>query len=249
MDTVRPEFVPKSSLSYEEMVDLQVQLAAQASFEDDHSWTPADMDTATQVVAGVDQGFDESGETATSAIVVMCDGEVIERVHASEPTDIPYIPGVLAFREGRSILSAFDQLETTPDVVLFDGSGRIHYREAGLATHIGVALDIPTIGVAKSLLCGLPAESLDEPLPAGSQIPIEADEDVKTAHPGALIGYAVQTRQFDGPNRYINPLFVSPGHRISAATAAEVVLAQAREYKLPEPIRHADAFVSDATQQ
>lgn len=245
MRPVRPEFVPDPSLTREEMEGLQRDIAAAATFEDD---LDADLDPTTvgegPLVAGVDQAFD--GDTATSAIVVLRGDEVLERVHATEPTEIPYIPGLLSFREGGAILSAFAELESEPDVVLVDGSGRIHFREAGLATHIGVTLDVPTVGVAKRLLCGRPRRSLDDPLPQGERVPIEADDSM-TAPQGTVVGYAVQTRQYDSGSRYINPLYVSPGHRVSAETAASVVARWARGYKLPEPTRLADAYAGELT--
>ncbi|MFC7059149.1 endonuclease V [Halovenus salina] len=240
MELARPEFVPDSSLSRTEMEALQTDIADAGVFTDDLGSTFGQP----PVVAGVDQAFD--GEQATSAVVVMQGTEVIERTHATEPTEIPYIPGLLSFREGGAILAAFERVEQKPDVVLVDGSGRIHFREAGLATHIGVTLDVPTVGVAKNLLCGQPRESLSEPLPAGERVPIEADEDV-TAPDGTVIGYAVQTRQYDSGSRHINPLYVSPGHRVSAETAADVVARHATEYKLPEPTRLADAYADELT--
>nr|WP_303651798.1 endonuclease V [Halovenus rubra] len=229
------------------METLQHDIAAAANFSDDSeddSQRPTPEEAP--IVAGVDQAFDD--ETATSALVIMQSGEVIERVHATEPTEIPYIPGLLSFREGGAILSAFKELETEPDVVLVDGSGRIHFREAGLATHIGVTLDIPTVGVAKSLLCGQPRRSLSEPLPEGTRVAIEADGDV-TAPEGTVIGHAVQTRQYNSDSRYINPLYVSPGHQVSAETAADIVESQSSEYKLPEPTRLADSYAGELTRR
>lgn len=243
MEPVRPEFVPDPSLSREEMETLQRDIAATAIFEDalETDPTAASFDDPP-VVAGVDQGF--RGDDATSAVVVMQGGEVIERASATRETRIPYIPGLLSFREGGAILAAFEVLEHEPDVVLVDGSGRIHFREAGLATHIGVTLDIPTVGVAKSLLCGRPRESLDDPLPEGTRVAIEANGNV-TAPDGTGIGYAVQTRQYDSGNRHINPLYVSPGHRVGAETAADIVEQYTTDYKLPEPTRLADSYAAE----
>jgi len=258
MDVVRPDFLPDASLSREEMESLQREIAESAVFEDDLGVEPERICGASDaaesepgegsaavspLVAGVDQAFVD--EMAVSVVVLLRDGEVVERVHAVEPVDIPYIPGLLSFREGDAILSAFDELSRTPDLVLLDGSGRIHFREAGIATHVGVILDLPTVGVAKSLLCGTPRESLDRKLPAGTTVPIDADDDVTTADPGTHIGDAVQTRQFEHSERYVNPLIVSPGHRVSADTAADVVLACADGYKLPEPTRLADAYADE----
>jgi deoxyribonuclease V len=240
----RPEFVPDPSLSRSEMEALQHDIADSATFSDDLESDPLDPAFGRQpVVAGVDQGFD--GDTATSAVVVMRGDEVIERAHASEPAAIPYIPGLLSFREGGAVLSSLGSLETEPDVVLVDGSGRIHFREAGLATHVGVTLDWPTVGVAKSLLCGRPRESVSG-LSEGTRVPIEADADV-TAPDGTVIGYAVQTRQYDSGDRHINPLYVSPGHRVGADTAAAVVERHATRYKLPEPVRRADRYAAELT--
>jgi deoxyribonuclease V len=244
MELANPEFVPDPSLSRAEMESLQRRIAETAVFADDAVGGRDHVDSRSLVVAGVDQGFD--GDDAVSVIVLMQDGEVIERVHARTETEIPYIPGLLSFREGGAVLAAFERLERVPDVVLVDGSGRIHFREAGLATHIGVTLDVPAVGVAKSLLCGDPVESVEGGFPAGTRVQIEADEDV-TAPTGTTIGYAVQTRQYDTPDRHINPLFVSPGHRVSAATAADLVQQQAAGYKLPEPIRRADSAAADLT--
>ena len=247
MDAVRPEFVPDPSLSRDEMEQLQRDIAAAAVFEDDIDDVLATAldDSFTDsrpLVAGVDQGF--HGDDATSAIVVMRDGTVVERVHATERAEIPYIPGLLSFREGGAILSAFERLECDPDMVLVDGSGRIHFREAGLATHIGVTLDIPTVGVAKSLLCGRPRQPIEQGLPEGTRVAIEADGDV-TAPAGTVIGYAVQTRQYDSPDRHVNPLYVSPGHRVGAEAAADLVARYATEYKLPEPVRLADRHADE----
>jgi deoxyribonuclease V len=226
------------------METLQREIAAEASFADDLAFDPASLSEAAPLVAGVDQAFVD--DLAVSAIVLLRDGEVIERAHAAVETEIPYIPGLLSFREGGAILAAFEKLDRSPDVAFFDGSGRIHYREAGLATHIGLTLDVPAIGVAKRLLCGEPAESLDEKRPAGARVPILADERVETAAAGTTIGYAVQTRQYAAAGRHVNPLYVSPGHRVGAETAADLVEATTDGYKLPEPTRQADALADEA---
>lgn len=241
MRPVHPEFVPDPTRSREEMERLQREIASQAVFRDD---LPVDTFDPETLVAGVDQGF--TGGEATSAVVVIRDGDVIERAYARVETEIPYIPGLLSFREGNAILDALATLETEPDMLLFDGSGRIHFREAGLATHIGVTCDCPAIGVAKSLLCGTPRESLTEPLPEGKRVPIDADDAVSAPN-GEVIGYALQSRQYNSGNRYINPLYVSPGHRVSAETAADIVEGCCAGYKLPEPTRLADAYAGELT--
>jgi deoxyribonuclease V len=262
-------FVPDPSLSRTEMERLQREIATVATFTDDLPFDPArvavdgpvdpatdeasgdqttltgagDVDAAAPLVAGVDQAF--VGDLAVSAVVVVRDGAVVERASAVEETGIPYIPGLLSFREGGAVLAALEALDCEPDLALVDGSGRIHFREAGLATHVGVALDLPTVGVAKSLLCGTPRESLDRKLPAGTRVAIEADADVETADPGTVIGHAVQSRQFESGNRHVNPLYVSPGHRVSAEMATDLVAACCGGYKLPEPTRLADAYADE----
>lgn len=264
MTPVHPEFVPDASLSREEMEQLQRDISGVAVFEDDFEFDPGavsatslesgDSEQATleaqseaerPVVAGVDQAFSADGENAISAIVATRGGEVVERVHAVEPTEIPYIPGLLSFREGGAILSAFEKLSVEPDLAVLDGSGRIHFRQAGIATHVGVTLDVPAIGVAKNLLCGRPRESLADPLPEGARVAIEADESV-TAPGGTVIGCAYQSRQYPNPEkRHVNPLYVSPGHRVSAETTTDLVERLCAGYKLPEPTRLADAYADE----
>jgi deoxyribonuclease V len=265
MDPVRPAFVPDPALDRAAMEAMQFDIAEAAVFADDLAVDPAlicgqrsDRESGedahhggsgerchgSPVVAGVDQAF--RGDMAVSAIVASVDGEVIERASAAVETAIPYIPGLLAFREGNSILAAFRDLDVEPDLVLFDGSGRIHYRQAGIATHVGVTLDVPAVGVIKNLLCGEPRRSLDEQFPEGTRIPIDPDDEVE-GPPGGPIGYALQTRQFEGSDRYVNPVYVSPGHRVSAETATDVVEQCTAGYKLPEPIRLADRYADDLT--
>ena len=264
MDVVHPEFAPDASLSREEMEALQRDLADLAVFADDLPFDPAAVratsaddaqaelgevtgdggaSEAAPVVAGVDQAFVD--DRAVSAVVALRDGEVIERVHAVADTEIPYIPGLLSFREGTAILRAFEELSVDPDLALVDGSGRIHFREAGIATHVGVMLDLPTVGVAKNLLCGRLRDEPEGYMTAGERAAVVADEDV-TAPDGTVIGYALQSRQYDAPEkRHVNPLYVSPGHRVGAETAADVAWRLSAGYKLPEPTRRADAYADE----
>jgi len=274
MTPVHPEFVPDASLSREEMEQLQRDIADAAAFADDLPFDPESVAAETTdagqtelgdagadtfgdavgagdggetaeppVVAGVDQAF--VGDRAVSAVVASRGGDVIERVHAVAPTEIPYIPGLLSFREGGAVLAAFEALSVDPDLAVVDGSGRIHFRQAGIATHVGVTLDVPAVGVAKSLLCGRPRESLDDPLPEGRRVPIVADDSV-TAPRSTVVGHAYQSRQYPNPEtRHVNPLYVSPGHRVGAETATDVVARLCAGYKLPEPTRRADAYADE----
>ncbi|MFW5974162.1 MAG: endonuclease V, partial [Natrialbaceae archaeon] len=163
MDPVRPEYVPDPSRTRDEMEALQREIAAVATFHDDFDFAPAaigfesPVDTPDEgthrppgdgpIVAGVDQAFLGEGDRALSAVVAMQDGAIVDRAHAVVDTEIPYIPGLLSFREGGAILAALSHLTVVPDLLVLDGSGRIHFREAGLATHVGVTLGVPAIGV------------------------------------------------------------------------------------------------------
>ncbi|WP_338742501.1 endonuclease V [Haloplanus salilacus] len=244
-----PEFVPDSSDSRAEMEALQREVADAARFDDDLGVDPAAVSLSADatlggddrpLVAGVDQAFLDG--RAVSAVVCLRGGDVVERAHAVTDLSIPYVPGLLSFREGGPILAAFEELEATPDLVVFDGSGRIHYRQAGLATHLGVVLDVPSVGVAKSLLCGR-ADGETDGNPEGWRAPVRADESVD-APEGTVLGYAYQSRQYDS-NPVINPLYVSPGHRVDAETAVGLIERLCDGYKLPEPTRLADAYAEE----
>lgn len=253
MDVANPGFRPDASLDRDGMEDMQRELAAAARFEDDGGLDPTAIEIAGPVdqddpaaydpaggpvVVGVDQAFRE--DHAVSAAVAVQDGAVVASSAGRASLDLPYIPGLLAFREAPAIVDALDSLDVPPDVLVLDGSGRIHYRQAGIAVHVGVLYDVPAVGVAKRLLCGQPRSSLEDPLAAGTRVAIDADAAVD-APAGTVIGYAFQSRQYPNPSRrHVNPLFVSPGHRLSAETAVDVVAATCGGYKLPEPTRLAD---------
>lgn len=246
MEPVRPEFVPDPDLSRSAMERCQRDIAAAATFSDDLGFDPDRIGTPDEdgpMVVGVDQAFLE--DRAISAVVATRGEEVITRAHAVSDLAIPYVPGLLAFREGGPILAAFRELSVVPDLALFDGSGRIHYRQAGLATHVGVTLDLPSVGVAKSLLCGTPTEPIeDAKLPVGRRVGIATDDEVEASEE-TMIGYAVQTRQYESNHRWVNPLYVSPGHRVGAETAADLVERTCAGFKLPEPVRLADAYADE----
>ena len=240
MEVAYERFRPDGSLSREEMEAMQHDIAETATFVDEAGLDPSDVRSGEAVVAGVDQAFLE--ERAVSAVVALRGGEVIGRASAVTPLSIPYVPGLLAFREGEPILAALESLEVEPNVLVVDGSGRIHYREAGLATHVGVCFDVPAVGVAKNLLCGRPRDPVDA-LSEGARVPIEADDSM-AAPDGEVVGHAYQSRQYPNSTT-VNPLYVSPGHRLSAATAVDVVEASGGEYKLPRPTRLADQFADE----
>lgn len=232
----RPDLHPSSAETTDLMRRVQDEVASVASFSDSIEFVPNDA-----IIAGIDQAFPHAEEIVSAAVGVL-DGEIVERVHVSQIPSIGYIPGLLAFREGPAAIAAIEELSDEPAVILVDGNGRLHPKQAGLATHLGVVLDRPTIGVAKSLLCGEPARPL-EGLDAGTQVPIYAGDAV-TGSPDTVIGYALQTRQFSGKSRHINPVIVSPGHRLSAEDAVAIVESTVTDYKLPLPLHEADRHAS-----
>jgi deoxyribonuclease V len=240
MKVAEERFRPAAPGSRERMETLQREIAESAVFEDDIDFRPGSIRSGEATVAGVDAAFLD--DRAVAAVVVLRGGEVIAREHAVTPLSLPYIPGLLAFREGEPIVAALGSLDVSPDLLVFDGSGRIHYREAGIATHIGLCFDTPAIGVAKSLLCGEPDAPTDA-LQAGESVPIVADDSM-TAPNGTVVGYAYQSRQYPDSTR-INPLYVSSGHRLSVETARDCVAACGGEYKLPRPTRLADRYADD----
>lgn len=233
MEIAWPEYMPDPGMTREEMEELQREIAAEAVFHNDFK--------ARDVVAGVDQAF--LGDKIVSGAVVMKDGEVIERKNVVQDVDFPYIPGLLAFREAPAIAAVLQRLENEPNYLMLDGNGRIHYREAGIATHIGVLFNFPAVGVAKNLLCGELERDTDK-LGEGEKVEIRTGEEFEY---DALLGYAYQSKQFDSYR--INPVYVSPGHRIGAETAVELVEEHCKDYKLPEPVRLADQYVDEVKKE
>ena len=176
-------------------------------------------------VAGADCAFADGGKTVLAAAVVY-DREtkrVVETATARVPCTVPYVPGFLSFREAPAILAVLEKLKTAYGVILFDGQGMAHPRRCGLATHVGVTLDVPSVGVAKSRLTGTHA---DPATAAGSRTDLMDKAE--------RIGVVLRTR--DG----VAPLYVSVGHRVDLASAVELVLACRTKYRLPEPTRMAD---------
>ena len=178
-----------------------------------------------RVIAGIDVAFPNKGKTTRAAIVLLQypSLNVIEQVVCESPTVLPYIPGVLSFREGGVIIKAMQQLQNSPDILMFDGQGIAHPMGLGIASHIGVILNIPTIGIAKSCLTG----DYNEPDTFKGAI---SDLSVR----GENIGYVVRTRE------NVKPLFISPGHRITKEQAVLLALECVTKFRLPEPTRLAD---------
>ena len=183
-------------------------------------------------IAGVDGAFSERRVFAAACLFSYPDLEFIAETTAVARITFPYVPGFLSFREGPAIIHAVERLKTKPDLILVDGQGIAHPRGIGIASHIGVLLDIPTIGCAKSRLIG----RFSEPgLKKGRWSPL--------LHEGKIIGAVLRTR--DG----IRPLFVSPGHRISFVDSIDIVLACTRHYRISEPLRRADFLSKKARRE
>jgi deoxyribonuclease V len=155
----------------------------------------------------------------------------VERAYAVEPLRFPYVPGLLSFREIPVLLAALKKLRRMPDLIFCDGQGYAHPRRLGLASHLGVLLDKPTIGCAKSILIGAHGELNEQ---AGSWIPLV---DEKTG--GEVIGAAVRTRSG------VKPMYVSQGHRVSLQTAIRLTLGVASGFRMPRPTRDADRYVRE----
>ncbi|HEV7300707.1 MAG TPA: endonuclease V [Tepidisphaeraceae bacterium] len=189
----------------------------------------APLSPLPRFVAGVDAAFSKDKSTVLAAAVVY-DREaqrIIEIAHASAPVNVPYIPGYLSFREGPVVTAAIGNLKHPFGVICFDGQGMAHPRRCGLAAHVGVSLDVPSVGVAKSRLIG----TFDEPrVAAGATSPLYDKQE--------QIGLVLRTK------RATRPLFVSVGHRVDLASAAELVLACSTRYRVPEPTRQADIEVA-----
>jgi deoxyribonuclease V len=183
-----------------------------------------------QYVAGVDMGFEEDGTISRAAVAVLSfpDLQVVETSLAYRPTTFPYIPGFLSFREIPAVLDALEKVKITPDIILCDGQGIAHPRRFGIACHLGIIVNIPTIGVAKSLLVGK-HEELSET--RGSWQPLICK--------GETIGAVLRTRTG------VKPVYVSSGHRISLPTAIDYVMRCTPKYRLPETTRVADKLASD----
>jgi deoxyribonuclease V len=180
-------------------------------------------------VAGIDVGFEEAGTVTSAAVVILSfpSLELEEQVIARRPTRFPYVPGLLSFREVPTVLDALTRLSVRPDLLLCDGQGIAHPRRFGIASHIGVLTDWPSIGVAKSLLTGFHAEV---PEARGAWVPIKQRDEI--------IGAVLRTRV------KVKPVYISIGHKISLDSAIDYVMRCTTRYRLPETTRLADRLAS-----
>lgn len=175
-----------------------------------------------EFVAGADISFSRGSDTMHAAIVILELPELrpVARLLVTDKTDFPYIPGLLAFREIPVLLKAWNQLQRKPDVLILDGHGIAHPRRMGIATHFGIEVDIPTIGCAKNILTGS-HDTLGE----------KKGEYVELKEEGETIGLALRSRT------EVNPIYISPGHKLSFEDTYSVVMKTLTKYKLPQTTR------------
>lgn len=185
-----------------------------------------------KTIAGLDLSYSEERNEGYAVVVVLSfpDFEILETRYATATPKMPYIPGLLSFRESPVALEAFKQLEMVPDLLFADGQGLAHPRGFGIACHLGIILDIPSVGVAKTFLYGVYDKT--QTLTPGESTPLR-DKSGKEE-----IGAVVQTKL------RTNPLYVSPGHKVSVDSATRLVLECVRGYRLPEPTRRAHNLIT-----
>lgn len=186
--------------------------------------------TDCKLIAGADVSYNRFSSTFYAGVVVVtvAEGTIVERRGAVLDSPFPYVPGLLSFREAPALLEAFARLEAAPDAVMCDGQGIAHPRRLGIASHVGLWIDKPCIGCAKSRLTG---EYREPAAQAGSRAPLRIGNEI--------VGEVVRTKA------RTRPLFVSPGHRIDLASATHWLLASCRGYRLPEPTRQAHLYVNE----
>jgi len=208
-------------VSPQQAKEIQLQLRDKVILEDQFH--------DTEYVAGVDVGFEESNTITRAAIAVLAFPglELYEHTIARLPTSFPYIPGYLSFREIPAVLKALDKLKQLPDIFLCDGQGIAHPRRFGIACHLGVLTDIPTVGVAKSRLVG-----------HHDTIPTSKGQSVALTDKEEVIGTVVCTRD------KVKPLYISPGHKITLTSAVNMVMQCVTRYRLPETTRWAHRLAS-----
>jgi len=206
----------------EELYRIQEEIASKAVIEDK-------LNLKLKLIAGADQAFfyDSKAENKSeeekiiSAVVVLeyPSMKLITYSHSVMPVDFPYIPGLLSFREAPAIITAFSALKIKPDLLVIDGGGINHPRFAGLATHVGVILNVATIGVTKNILCGT------------GELPDEEGDACMIKYKGKEIAYYLKSRKGS------RPIIVAPGHKVSLATSLILIKNCIRKHKLPEPTR------------
>jgi deoxyribonuclease V len=211
------------NITYKEAVDIQQELKEKLILDDKQF--PGRIST----IAGADISYSKQDDMFFAAVILLAypTMDVIEEVSLTEKAPFPYIPGLLSFREGPALLKAFEKLKSVPDCVIFDGQGIAHPRGIGLASHMGLFLDIPTIGCAKKRLAGV-----------HNEVGVEVGDYADLMLDGRIMGAVVRTK------KKVKPLYVSPGHKIGLRRAVDVVLSCCRGYRITEPVRRAHLAVN-----
>lgn len=217
---MKPVFTHPWNLTESEALMLQNELAGKVINED--------MLNDIKYVAGVDVAYDEKIDKQIAAVVILDPNtlEVIETSIAEDVTHFPYIPGLFSFRELPSIAKALSNLKIRPDLIVCDGQGIAHPRRFGLASHLGILFDVPTIGCGKTRLHG-----------HGEEPGIKRGDYAPLIDNGEIIGNALRTQD------NVKPVYVSIGHRISLQTACDWILRLSPKHRLPETTRQADHAV------
>lgn len=195
----------------------------------EHVDTRNALPATVHTIAGVDIGFEDGGQTTRAAIVVLdpADLSVVEQTLVRRPTRMPYIPGLLSFREIPAALDALSELSALPDLLMVDGHGIAHPKRLGVATHLGLVSGLPTIGVAKKRLTGSHDAAPEQRL---AWTPLMDG--------GETIGAVLRSRAG------VKPIFISPGHRVDLGTAIDWTIRTLTRYRLPETTRAADRLAS-----
>ena len=218
----RPAFQHAWDLPPKKAIELQKQLARRVVRKS------CIRIRSIKTVAGIDTSYRSNMACAAVMVLSLKNLELMEYKTAILPVEFPYIPGLLSFREGPAVIKALQKLKTRPDILLFDGQGIAHQRRLGIASHIGILLDLPAVGCAKSKLVGQYEEPKNR---RGSYTYLrEADK---------TIGAVVRTRTG------VRPVFVSTGHRVNLRDCIKLVLKCNKGFRLPEPIRQADRLSRD----
>jgi len=226
--TMRVKKLHSWNLSYKQAIALQKQLASKVQFKP--------LKKPPKLIAGLDCAFSKNGEKIIACTVILkvhgSQFELIETKSAVRKVTMPYIPGLLSFREAPVCITAAEKLERKPDIFIIDGQGIAHPRRLGLAAHLGLFFNKPTIGCAKSRLTG----TFEEPLPEKGAYSLLKDKE-------QTIGAVVRTRT------NIKPVFISVGNKCTLENAIKITLACAVKYRLPEPTRLAHQLVSKLSRQ
>jgi deoxyribonuclease V len=210
-------------VGYKEAVSLQNELRGKLLSCDQYGQSPI------SVVAGADVSYTKKSDLFFAAVVLLDyrTMQIIEESSFITRSTFPYIPGLLSFREGPALLNAFERLSGIPDAVIFDGQGIAHPRGLGLASHMGLFLDVPSLGCAKTRLVGIHGE-----------VGIDRGDAADLMFDDRVVGAVLRTK------RNVKPVYISPGHKIGLRQAVEVALSSCRGYRIPEPVRQAHLLVN-----